>query len=118
MERRTEDLIDRNVATQADDEDIDFGGTHRVGTLQDTSREEITRHFGEPEGPFGKVTDHWQVRFPDGTVATIYDYNRSNRMIPDDEPTDWSIGGRNEEAVELLDLLGLNVTTCTTPALA
>lgn len=105
-----EDRIDELVepeATQAD-EDVGFRGTRRVGTLRSTSRKELRRHFGEPDGPFGKITYQWVVRFPGGTVATIYDYHKSNRHVSEDKPVDWNIGGRDSEAVELLSYLGLN----------
>lgn len=105
-EIRTEDEIDSLLDYNADLDDP--SGTHRVGTLKNTTRAEIRRHFGEPNGPFGKVSDHWTIRFPDGTKAGIYDYNRKNEHAADDDPRDWSIGGRSKDAVEFLQYLGLN----------
>ena len=102
--------------TQSDRRRINIGGTSRVGTLKDTTRNEIIRHFGEPDGPFGKICDQWAIRFADGTVATIYDYHKRNRSIPDDEETDWSIGGRSEDAVELLQYCGLDAQSRTVNA--
>lgn len=104
-------LLDRS--TQAD-ERIDIGGTSRVGTLKDTSRKELRRRFGEPDTCFPKSTYHWQVRFPDGTVLTIYDYYSSNAHADDEEEVDWSIGGRDSDAVELLQYLELNAETVET----
>lgn len=89
--------------------DLTPSGTSRQGTLKSTSRNEITRHFGEPDGPYSKIGDIWIIRFGGGTKATIYDYRKSNLHAGDDEPVDWSIGGRSEEAVKMLDILGFDV---------
>jgi hypothetical protein len=94
-----------------DTQEVSKAGTSRVGTLRNTSRRTLRRHFGEPDGPYGKVTYEWTIRFPDGSVATIYDYHQSNRHVGEDDPVDWSIGGRSEEAVELLGYLGLDTET-------
>ena len=91
-------------------EDVGIGGTHRIGTLR-ASREEITRQFGEPDTGFPKSTYHWQVRFPDGSVVTIYDYRERNRFADADEIREWSIGGRDTGNVELLSFLGFDVET-------
>lgn len=104
-ELRTEDEIDELLDYNADLNDP--SGTSRVGTLRDTTRKELRRHFGEPAGPFGKVSDHWTIRFPNGSKACIYDYRQRNRFAGDDEPRDWSIGGTSKEVVQLLKYLGL-----------
>ena len=39
-----------------------------------------------------KVQVEWAIKFPDGTIATIYDYKQYN-VDPDDIDY-WSIGGR------------------------
>lgn len=106
MERRTEDEIDELIRYST--EDVSIGGTRRVGTVR-ASRKELRRHFGEPSGGYPKTTYHWAIRFPDGTVATIYDYHKSNRHASEDETVKWSIGGKNAEAAELLEFLGLEV---------
>jgi len=112
MDEGSLDEIDEitRYATQ-ENADLTPSGTSRQGTLKDTSRNELRRHFGEPEGPFGKIGNIWIVRFNGGLKATIYDYYKSNQHAADDEPVDWSIGGRSEEAVEMLKLLGLDVET-------
>ena len=107
MELRTEDSIDE--ITRRDTENVNIGGTHRQGTVT-ASRKELRRHFGEPDTGYPKSTYHWQVRFGDGTVATIYDYYGSNRHVGEDEDVEWSVGGRSEEAIELLQLLGLEAS--------
>lgn len=109
MDEGSFDRIDEitRYATQ-DDADLTPQGTSRQGTLKGTTREEIRRHFGEPEGPYGKIGNIWIIRFNGGVKATIYDYYKSNQHVADDEPADWSIGGRSEEAVEMLKFLGLD----------
>lgn len=106
-EMRSEDQIDELLDYDADLSDP--SGTSRVGTLRNTTRNELRRHFGEPAGPFGKVADHWTVRFPDGSKACIYDYRQKNRFADDNEPRDWSVGGTSSEVIELLRYLGLDV---------
>jgi hypothetical protein len=107
MERRTEDEIDE--LTRYETDGVGIGGTRRVGTVR-ASRKELRRHFGEPSNGYPKTTYHWSVRFPDGTVATIYDYRQSNRHASEDETVKWSVGGQNSDAIELLSFLGLDVS--------
>lgn len=106
MERRTEDRIDELFDYETDG--VGIGGTRRVGTLK-ASKKELRRHFGEPSTSYPKSSAHWQVRFADGTVTTIYDYRESNRHAEDTETVEWSIGGQGEGSVELLKILGLEV---------
>lgn len=108
MERRTEDAIDE--ITRRTTEGVDIGLTNKQGVLT-ASIDELRRHFGEPDTGYPKSTFHWQVRFADGTVATIYDYYESNRHADSGEQVQWSIGGRSEDAVEILQFLGLDAET-------
>ncbi len=108
MEPRTEDAIDELARRTT--EGVDIGGTSRQGTVT-ASREELRLQFGEPDTGYPKSTYHWQVRFADGTVATIYDYYGSNRHVGKEEDVEWSVGGRSEDAVELLQFLGLDAET-------
>lgn len=89
--------------------DVNIGGTRKQGVVE-ASFEELKRHFGEPSTGYPKCTYHWQVRFGDGTVATIYDYYGSNRSVAEDETAEWSVGGHSEAAVELLQLCGLEAS--------
>ncbi len=75
-------------------------GTSLMGYLT-ASYDKLVFAFGEPTNttPSGddKVTCEWQIRFKDGTCATIYDwkeYGRSYKKV-----TDWHIGGMNQRAV-------------------
>lgn len=88
-------------------ENVDIGGTHKVGTVT-ASIEELTKAFGEPDTGFPKSSRHWQIRFGDGTVATIYDYYSTNSLADPGEDVEWSVGGRNEDPVEILDILGFD----------
>jgi hypothetical protein len=103
----TLDEIDEFVLDFSTDE-VDIGGTHRFGTLE-ASRKEIARQFGEPDTGYPKSTYHWQVKFPDGSVVTIYDYRKRNRFADADEVREWSIGSRNASNAELLRYLGFDV---------
>lgn len=104
MERRTEDVID-SITAAADTDNVSIGGTSRVGRIKAT-RKELIQQFGEPDNNYPKSTYHWQIRFGDGTVATIYDYKGRNGYLDSDEEATWSVGGRTEDAVEILNILG------------
>ena len=68
---------------------------------------EIQAVLGEPQfGPDadldGKVTCEWAIKFPDGTVATIYDWKM---LATPFEEYNWHIGGHTDKAVELVNQL-------------
>ena len=71
-------------------------GTSKMGDLEDTSVSEIEEVFGEPSW-VGSADDksqvEWIIRFPDGTISTIYDYKQYNTNV--DDVRNWSIGGNN-----------------------
>jgi hypothetical protein len=89
-------------------ENVDIGGTSRIGTLK-ASRNELERQFGKPDTDYPKTTYHWQIRFPDGSVITIYDYRERNRFADGDDVREWSIGGRYASNADLLRYLGFDV---------
>lgn len=71
-------------------------GTWLQGTIA-TTYGKLVETFGEPNGsPGDKTTVEWILRFPDGTIATIYDWKLNN--TPKDL-YDWHIGGRTKTAV-------------------
>ena len=83
---------------------VDIAGTHLIGYLE-ASGDDITRVFGpsmEPNSLDAKTDWEWQVRFDDGTVATIYNYkNGPNYGHTDVKQSDvwrWHVGGRDEQA--------------------
>ena len=108
-------LFKENVANDPDHEFTDLiilspfpfetgnfnaGGTHRVGELDGIYKKDIEKVFGPPTWDQGSADDkvqlEWVVKFPDGTMGTIYDYKQY-----DVEPEDidyWSIGGRTNLA--------------------
>ena len=71
------------------------GGTSRQGELDGYHREDIEKVFGPPvydePSPDGKVQMEWVIEFPDGTIATIYDYKQYDVATEDIDY--WSIGG-------------------------
>ena len=62
---------------------------------------ELVEIFGAPDrGPHDlgdKVTCNWELKFDDGTVATIYDWKMSDTPMGEYE---WHIGGHSLTAVD------------------
>jgi hypothetical protein len=86
------------------------GGTHRVGQLDGIYKEDIEKVFGPPTWDQGsgdnKVQVEWTIKFPDGTIGTIYDYKQYD--LEPDEIDYWSIGGRTGlEAYYVKKAMGL-----------
>jgi len=106
MDEGMDDPIDETIET----EDVGIGGTSKQGTVK-ASIKDLRQHFGEPSTGYPKSTFHWQIRFEDGTVATIYDYYSSNRYADEDENVEWSVGGHSKEAINLLNYLGFEAST-------
>ena len=75
---------------------FNVGGTHRVGELDGIYKKDIEKVFGPPTWDQGsadnKVKMEWVIKFPDGTIGTIYDYKQY--QLEPDEIDYWSIGGR------------------------
>ena len=66
----------------------------------ETTYDELVKVFGEPTVLEGdKVTVEWILQFSDGTVATIYDWKRSETPMA---CYPWHIGGKSQRAVELV----------------
>lgn len=88
-------------------------GTSRQGTI-DVPFSRVVEVFGEPDTDVDgyKVAFEWAITFPDGTIASIYDYSASSLYDDDlpspeqmrkDDYSDWHIGGvRDGRAVELV----------------
>lgn len=63
-----------------------------------TTYNKLVEVFGEPHyRGDGKVTCEWNLRFVDGTIATIYDYKCDETPMGEYE---WHIGGYNNFAVK------------------
>ena len=80
--------------------DISVNGTSYKGSVK-TFYSDLVDAFGEPTFDFkddlDKVNCEWNLRFDDGTVATIYDWKMSEVPMG---LYDWHIGGRDYKAVD------------------
>ena len=91
----------------------DANGTHLQGYVQVTYRE-LTDVFGRPhsDGDGYKVDAEWMIKFPDGEVATIYNWKNGpnycgDEGIPTRDITTWHIGGNKREVTKrVAELLG------------
>ena len=79
---------------------FNLGGTHRVGELDGVYKKDIEKVFGPPTWDQGSADDkvqvEWVIKFPDGTMGSIYDYKEY--QLEPDEINYWSIGGRTNLA--------------------
>lgn len=83
----------------------EIAGTSLMGYTE-TTRAELVRAFGEPieYGLGDKVTIEWGLEFPDGIIATIYDWKRYEQGAPAlDESYTYHVGGHSKEALVLVD---------------
>jgi hypothetical protein len=82
---------------------IDIMDTSKQGTIEATCDQLVTA-FGEPtEYKTGKVDFEWRIRFPSGTIATIYNYKTGPAYGVSMDPkqiTHWSVGGHSADAVK------------------
>jgi hypothetical protein len=82
-----------------------FFGAGLAGHVTAT-RAQLTELLGEPntEGSEdGKVTTQWYLTFPNGSVATLYDYKRYELGAPAmHEMCVWHIGARTQMGVDAL----------------
>jgi hypothetical protein len=81
-------------------------GTSRKGCVI-TTFNKLVAAFGNPcinEGPseWEKVTIEWCLCFPDGTIATIYDWKCYGWQPLGDKEYEWNIGGHSSSAVGLV----------------
>ena len=86
---------------------INANGTHLQGEIQ-TTYAKLKSLFGQPEEGDGyKVDAEWNIEFPDGTVATIYNWKDGKNYngkhgLPKTKITNWHIGGHSSKSVELV----------------
>tara|TARA_R100000808_G_C2143043_1_gene150799 strand:- start:1042 stop:1320 length:279 start_codon:yes stop_codon:yes gene_type:complete len=82
-------------------------GTFKVGDLHATI-DQLIAAFGEPVDTFDNKTDWlWSLTFPDGTIATIYNWKNGPSYTGDDsirvfDIERWSVGGRDSRAFDLV----------------
>lgn len=82
-----------------------LAGTSLQGVVN-TSYEKIVDRFGEPGfwGPKGGSRDvEWAIEFPDGTIATIYNWKSGPAYLgPEGTPikdiTRWNVGGDSKKS--------------------
>lgn len=84
---------------------VSVDGTSLHGYL-DTTFDSLVKVFGPPNfddiSSDDKVKIEWDIKFNDGTVATIYDYK--NYEMSNDEVKeknkDWHIGGHSDDSLK------------------
>ena len=89
------------------DKPIDVNGTGLLAYLHELSYARIVDMFGEPMADGYddfKIDAQWRIQFPDGEVATVYNYKTGRNYIGPDAPdvkdiTKWNIGGKNKDVV-------------------
>jgi hypothetical protein len=89
-----------NVVKEFTRDNLDINGTHLQGYIE-ISYANLVRVLGDPKMMDDKVQVCWGLKFSDGTIITIYDYDwvsGNSRRNPSDI-TFWHIGGHSEEAV-------------------
>jgi len=80
------------------------GGTSYMGEIK-IDYKKLVDTFGEFHYNDGyKIDAEWSFEFPDGTIATIYNYKTGKNYLDDEgleteEIKDWHIGGDNRKAV-------------------
>lgn len=89
--------------------EIEFHGTSLQGHITATHKE-LCAIFGQPhDGDGYKVDAEWDVRFGDGTVATIYNWKDGPNYngeggTPVEQITDWHVGGLDRKAFEHIEV--------------
>ena len=69
---------------------------------------ELKRIFGKAlSGDMRKIDAYWKIEFPDGTIATIYNYKDGRKYLgkhgtPKSRINIWHVGGFSETAVTLI----------------
>jgi hypothetical protein len=69
--------------------------------------DELVKAFGEPEEGCDKVKAEWNIKFADGTIATIYDW-KNYHLETAESVTDWHVGGFTGLSVVLVDEVLIN----------
>lgn len=86
----------------------DTGGTHLQGHI-DTTYENIVSVLGKQHhnGDDYKTDAEWNIKFEDGTIATLYNWKNGKNYCRDEgldieDITEWNIGGHSPRARDLL----------------
>ena len=95
------------------DEEVCWKGSSLRGYLEATT-DSVVEVFGEPmDGDGYKTTREWHIKFEDGCVATIYDWNWT--WMGSDVKVVWHIGGATNDALWNIDSYLPNVIWGTRP---
>lgn len=86
---------------------VDIGGTYLQRKISDVPYSRLVELFGPPGPGCGHKTDaEWVVEFEDGKVATIYNWKNGRAYcglfagLPVELITEWSIGGKSQDAAD------------------
>ena len=86
----------------------DTGGTYLQGHI-DTTYENIVSELGKQHhnGDDYKTDAEWNIKFEDGTIATLYNWKNGKNYCRDEgldieDITEWNIGGHSPRARDLL----------------
>lgn len=89
--------------------EIDTGSSHLQGRIKATFRE-LCSVFGKPHDADGYKSDaEWDLRFGDGTVASIYNWKDGPNYCgehgtPVERINEWHVGGHDSKAFEHVEI--------------
>lgn len=89
--------------------DISINGTSLQGCIN-ARFSELRELFGEPtDGDGYKVDAEWDLRFDDGTVATVYNWKDGPNYCgesgtPVQDIREWHVGGENKKALDSVQI--------------
>ena len=99
-------MTDKPFLTHNDDDSITANGTSLQAYLHNLPYTTLVDMFGEPSNHFDdfKCDAEWYIEFPDGEVATIYNWkDGKNYCGPSgknkEEIRTWHIGGKSRDVV-------------------
>ena len=88
---------------------INTDGSSLVGNV-DVTYKELKSLFGAPiKSDDGKTDARWQIKFSDGTIASIYNWKDGKAYLGDsglpvEKITDWHVGGFGTQALVLVQI--------------
>lgn len=98
---------------ETDGSPVQCGG-HLIGYI-DVTYARLVKEFGHPnsDGDGYKTDAEWNMRFSDGTIATIYNWKDGKNYLGRngmkvENITDWHVGGEDSKALSYVkEVLGL-----------
>jgi hypothetical protein len=88
---------------------INTDGSSLIGNV-DVTYKELKSLFGAPiKSDDGKTDARWQIKFSDGTIASIYNWKDGKAYLGDsglpvEKITDWHVGGFGTQALVLVQI--------------